>query len=211
MASWPPTAGRPSSRRAPVGLIGLVRARSTAGPAAGAAPPPAAARARARIGVPARGGAHRAGGAPRATTRAALSGHDHLGSSSISVATGSAGSVPCSLRARRVSARAVAWPRATPPRRPSRSAAARAAHRRAPRRRARPPHGRSAGLLQDLPRDLLVVEVRVLRGVRVHLRPVDRDHPDLHQPRLRAQPQHLAEQARPAPPHGALRNRAIVA
>ena len=30
----------------------------------------------------------------------------------------------------------------------------------------------------------------------MHLRPVDRDHPDLHQPRLPAEPQHLAEQAR---------------
>jgi hypothetical protein len=35
-----------------------------------------------------------------------------------------------------------------------------------------------------------------VRGVRVHLRPVDRDHPDLHQSRLPTEPQHLAEQAR---------------
>src|ERR1035438_3964108 len=31
-------------------------------------------------------------------------------------------------------------------------------------------------------------------GVRMDLRSVDREHPDLHQPRLLAQPQHRAEQ-----------------
>ena len=53
-----------------------------------------------------------------------------------------------------------------------------------------------ARLLQDLPGELLVIEVAVMRGVRVHLRPIDRDHPDLHEARLPAEPQHLAEQAR---------------
>ena len=36
----------------------------------------------------------------------------------------------------------------------------------------------------------------MVRGVRVHLCPVDRDHPDLQEPRLPAEPQHLVEQAR---------------
>jgi hypothetical protein len=51
-----------------------------------------------------------------------------------------------------------------------------------------------AGLLDDLPRELLVVEVAVMRGVRVNLRPVDRDHPDLHETGLLAQHEHRAEQ-----------------
>ena len=42
--------------------------------------------------------------------------------------------------------------------------------------------------------DLLVVARRVLRRVRVHLRAVDRDHPNADQPGLRAERQHLAEQ-----------------
>lgn len=42
------------------------------------------------------------------------------------------------------------------------------------------------GVGEDLAGDLLVVAGRTLRRVRVHLRPVDRDHIHLHQPRLRA-------------------------
>jgi hypothetical protein len=52
------------------------------------------------------------------------------------------------------------------------------------------------GLLDDLPGQLLEVEILVARRVRLHLRAVDRDHPDLRQPAARAQRQHLAEQAR---------------
>ena len=43
------------------------------------------------------------------------------------------------------------------------------------------------GLLEDLPRELLVVEVCVMRGVGVQLGAVDRDQPDLDQPRLLTQ------------------------
>ena len=51
------------------------------------------------------------------------------------------------------------------------------------------------GLLDDLARELLVVEVLVARRVRLHLRAVDGDHADLGEPAARAQRQHLAEQA----------------
>ena len=51
------------------------------------------------------------------------------------------------------------------------------------------------GLLEDLARELLVVEVLVARRVRLQLRAVDGDHADLDQPAARAQRQHLAEQA----------------
>ena len=51
-------------------------------------------------------------------------------------------------------------------------------------------------LLDDLARELLVVEVRVARRVGLQLRAVDRDHADLRQPAARAQRQHLAEQPR---------------
>jgi hypothetical protein len=50
------------------------------------------------------------------------------------------------------------------------------------------------GLLDDLARQLLVIEVLVARRVRQHLRAVDGDHADLGQPAARAQRQHLAEQ-----------------
>ena len=50
-------------------------------------------------------------------------------------------------------------------------------------------------LRQDLLGDLLVVEVLVLRGVRVQLRAVDREHRHADQTGVRAQRQHLAEQA----------------
>jgi hypothetical protein len=52
------------------------------------------------------------------------------------------------------------------------------------------------GLGQDLASDLLVVEVAVLRGVRVHLRAVHGEHSDADQTGVRAQGEHLAEQAR---------------
>jgi hypothetical protein len=49
---------------------------------------------------------------------------------------------------------------------------------------------------QDLLGDLVVVEVLVLRGVRVHLRAVHRQHRHADQAGVRAQRQHLTEQAR---------------
>ena len=52
------------------------------------------------------------------------------------------------------------------------------------------------GLLEDLARKLLVVEVLVARRVGLHLRPVDTDHADLREPAARAERQHLAN--RPA-------------
>ena len=48
---------------------------------------------------------------------------------------------------------------------------------------------------EDLAGDLLIVTVGMTRGVRMDLRAVDRDHPDLRQPRLGAQPQDVAEQS----------------
>ena len=51
------------------------------------------------------------------------------------------------------------------------------------------------GLFEDLARELLVVDVRVAARVARQLRPVDGDHPDARQTLLRAQRQHLAEQA----------------
>jgi hypothetical protein len=51
------------------------------------------------------------------------------------------------------------------------------------------------GLLKDLARDLLVVEVLIATGVGIDLGPVDRDQLDARQPRLRAQAQDLTEQA----------------
>ena len=52
------------------------------------------------------------------------------------------------------------------------------------------------GLGQNLRRDLLIAARRIPRRVGMDLRPVDRDHPDLDQPGLRAQRQHLPEQVR---------------
>jgi hypothetical protein len=51
------------------------------------------------------------------------------------------------------------------------------------------------GFLDDLPRELLEVEVLVARRVGLHLRAVNGDHPNLGQPAARAERQHLAEQA----------------
>ena len=51
------------------------------------------------------------------------------------------------------------------------------------------------GLLEDLARKLLVIAVRVMRRVRMHLRPIDREHPDPRQTGVRAQRQDLAEEA----------------
>jgi hypothetical protein len=51
-------------------------------------------------------------------------------------------------------------------------------------------------LLDDLARELLAIEVLVAARVGLHLRAVDRQHPDLRQPAPRAQRQHLAEQTR---------------
>ena len=50
------------------------------------------------------------------------------------------------------------------------------------------------GLAQDLPDHARVGAVLIHRRVRLDLRPVDHDHPDRHQPRLPAQPQHLIKQ-----------------
>jgi hypothetical protein len=49
-------------------------------------------------------------------------------------------------------------------------------------------------LRQDLPGDLVVVEVLVLRSVRVHLRAVHREHRHTNQAGVRAQRQNVAEQ-----------------
>jgi hypothetical protein len=51
-------------------------------------------------------------------------------------------------------------------------------------------------LVNDLARELLVLEVLVAARVGLHLPAVDREHPDLRQPAPGAQRQHLAEQAR---------------
>lgn len=42
------------------------------------------------------------------------------------------------------------------------------------------------GLTEDLPSDAIVITSGVLGGVGVHLRAVDRDHPNLDHPRPRA-------------------------
>ena len=52
------------------------------------------------------------------------------------------------------------------------------------------------GLAEDLPSDAVVVTRRVLGGVGVHLRAVDRDHADLDHPGPRAQPENTAEEVR---------------
>ena len=54
----------------------------------------------------------------------------------------------------------------------------------------------SIGLAHDLPSDLPVVKVREPACVRLDLGAIQRDHPDPHQPRLRAQPQHITKQLR---------------
>jgi hypothetical protein len=51
-------------------------------------------------------------------------------------------------------------------------------------------------VIDDLARELLVIEVLVARGVGLHLRAVDREHPDLRQAAPGAQRQHLAKQTR---------------
>lgn len=52
------------------------------------------------------------------------------------------------------------------------------------------------GVLENLPCDLLVITRRLTTRVRVDPRLIDRDHPDLRQAGLCAEPQHLTEQAR---------------
>jgi hypothetical protein len=47
----------------------------------------------------------------------------------------------------------------------------------------------------DLPRDPVILDVRVPAGVRVDLRAIDSDHPRAHQPRLLTQPQHRTKQS----------------
>src|SRR5215211_4321816 len=51
----------------------------------------------------------------------------------------------------------------------------------------------AGGLLENLARELLVVEVCVMRGVGVQLGAVDRDQPDLDKPGLLAQREHLGK------------------
>ena len=65
---------------------------------------------------------------------------------------------------------------------------------------------------EDLDRDPPVVDVRVARRVRHHLRAINRDHPHRHQPRLPAQLQHTAEQLRQRPlmPDAELRDRRMI-
>jgi hypothetical protein len=50
-------------------------------------------------------------------------------------------------------------------------------------------------LSEDLACDLLVVERLILVRARGQLRPVNGDHPDLHEPRLGADREHVAEDA----------------
>ena len=52
----------------------------------------------------------------------------------------------------------------------------------------------SLGLIEDLRDDPLIAAVLIARRVGLDLRPVDRDHPNRHQPRLAAEPQHPDEQ-----------------
>src|SRR5438094_1542809 len=49
-------------------------------------------------------------------------------------------------------------------------------------------------LSDDLPRNPVIVDVRVTARARRHLRAIDRDHPRLHQPRPSTQPQHRRKQ-----------------
>ena len=67
-------------------------------------------------------------------------------------------------------------------------------------------------LLEDVRDQLLVRAVRAPRRVRADLRAIDRDHPDLHQPRLLAQRQHLGKQLaeRPLMPATELRDRRVI-
>ena len=65
-------------------------------------------------------------------------------------------------------------------------------------------------VLEDLARDLLIAARRALRRVGVHLRAVDRDHPDANQAGLGAEREHLAEQLRPTRVSWRWRKRAIV-
>ena len=58
------------------------------------------------------------------------------------------------------------------------------------------------GVLEDLPRDLLVAARRVMRRRRRDLRAVDRDDADPDQAAARAQRQHLAEQLGDRAPRG---------
>src|SRR5829696_7869570 len=51
------------------------------------------------------------------------------------------------------------------------------------------------GFLEDLARELLVIDIGVATRIASQLGPVDRDHPNARQPLLRAQRQHLAEEA----------------
>ena len=66
--------------------------------------------------------------------------------------------------------------------------------RRSPKRSF--PHGLSPRPRPDLVRNLLVAEIRAIRGVRMNLGAIDGDQPKVDQPRPGAQHQHLAEQAR---------------
>ena len=58
-------------------------------------------------------------------------------------------------------------------------------------------------VFEDLARDLLVAARRALRRIGVHLRAVDRDHPDADQAGLGAEREHLAEQPRQRASRGA--------
>ena len=67
-------------------------------------------------------------------------------------------------------------------------------------------------LVQQFARDPLIAAVRVHRGIRRDLRAIDRDHPDVHQPRLRTQPQNIREQVsqRRLVPLTELRDRRVI-
>ena len=59
---------------------------------------------------------------------------------------------------------------------------------------------------------LAVAAVLIHRRVRLDLRPIDRDHPDRHQPRLTAQPEHVIKQLRDLAlvPAAELRDRRVI-
>ena len=73
-------------------------------------------------------------------------------------------------------------------------AAARAAHRHALAVELVLPAICLLGLAQDLGHDLAIGAVLIHRRVGLDLRPIDRDHPDRHQPRLPTQPEHVIKQ-----------------
>ena len=145
--------------------------------------------------------AARAGGAPHAPTLPALRPSDDLLGIELkrlsSAVSGSTRAASASLSRPRAS-RA---PAERTPAGPHGCATARAAHRRAPRRRARPQPHRSLSPRRGSPgRSAQSHGSRSRLAFPANLRPVDRDHPRLHQPRLVTQAQAPTRTAHPTPP-----------